>query len=183
LWPSCGQAAGRSIDVVESSLVDRWALDRWAPGDSNPEPAACHPRHLRGGEDLVPVHRYAIKDEAGLLALQGRQVGPLTGIDPEKGIGFMAASLKNVSVLPITLLGIEPVDVSSDWRVREMRLGVLADEGEDALVHTRSFAPQHLNPGEIADVVIVWVALPCDSTRLADGRVSGPWRFESSTRS
>jgi hypothetical protein len=116
----------------------------------------------------------AIKDEAGLLALQGRQEGPLTGIDPEKGVGFMAASLKNVSVLPITLLGIEPVDVSSDWRVRQMRLGVLADEGEDALVHTRSFAPQHLNPGEIADVVIVWVALPCDSPRLADGRVSGP---------
>jgi hypothetical protein len=42
----------------------------------------------------------AIKDEAGLLALQGRQEGPLTRIDPEKGIGFMAASLKNVSVLP-----------------------------------------------------------------------------------
>jgi hypothetical protein len=114
-------------------------------------------------------------DLAGKLRkLLSEAAGPLTGIDPEKGIGFMAASLKNVSVLPITLVGIEPVDVSSDWRVREMRLGVLADEGEDALVHTRSFAPQHLNPGEIADVVIVWVALPCDSPRLADGRVSGP---------
>ena len=101
----------------------------------------------------------------------------LAGVDPEEGIGFIADSLKNVSVLPITILGMEPVKVSSDWRVREMRLGILASEGEDALAQTRPFTPQHLAPGEVTHVVIVWAALPCDSPRLADGTVRGPVEF------
>lgn len=101
----------------------------------------------------------------------------LAGVDPEEGIGFIADSLKNVSVLPITILRMEPVNVSSDWRVREMRLGTLASEGEDALVQTKPFTPQHLAPGEVAHVVVVWAALPCDSPGLADGTVSGRVEF------
>lgn len=119
----------------------------------------------------------AIKDDLGLRALQEGRGVTLAGIDPERGIGFSAASLKNVSVLPITVLGIDPVRVSSDWRVREMRLGILSSDGEDPLAGTKPFTPQHLAPGAAADVVIVWAALPCDAPRLADGTVSGPVEF------
>jgi hypothetical protein len=86
----------------------------------------------------------------------GERQAALAGVDPAEGIGFIDGSLKNVSVLPITILGMEPVKVSSDWRVREMRLGILPSEREDALAQTKPFTPQHLAPGEVAHVVIVW---------------------------
>jgi hypothetical protein len=119
----------------------------------------------------------AIRNEVGLRALQEGTRVTLAGIDPERGIGFSAASLKNVSVLPITVLGMNPVRVPSDWRVREMRLGVLSSEGDDPLAGTKPFTPQRLARGETTDVVIVWAALPCDAPRLADGTVSGPVEF------
>jgi len=118
----------------------------------------------------------AITSDLELHPAKGQET-TLAGVDPEEGIGFIADSLKNVSVLPITILGMEPVKVSSDWRVREMRLGTLSSEGEDALAPTKPFTPQHLAPGEVAHVVIVWAALPCESPRLADGSVSGPVEF------
>jgi hypothetical protein len=56
-----------------------------------------------------------------------------------------------------------------------MRRGTLTN-GEDHM-RTKPFVPQHLAPGEVAHVVIVYEALPCDSRGLADGWVSGPIGF------
>jgi hypothetical protein len=99
-------------------------------------------------------------------------------VDPRERVGFNAYILKDVSLLPVTILGMEPVPIVSDWRVREMRLGILSPgSSSNSLEKTRPFTPQHLAPGEVAHVVVVWEALPCDSPRLADGAVSGPVEF------
>lgn len=98
---------------------------------------------------------------------------PLTRLNIEEGINFAGYYWKNTSVLPITILGVEPIPMPSDWQFSEMRLGTLAS-GEEPMRDTKPFVPQHLAPGEVAHVVIVYEALPCDSPRLADGRVSGP---------
>jgi hypothetical protein len=39
------------------------------------------------------------------------------------------------------------------------------------------FHQRNSAPGKVTHVVVVWAALPCDSPRLADGRVSGPVEF------
>ncbi len=101
----------------------------------------------------------------------------LAGVDPDHGTGYTALSLKNDSLLPLTILRMEPILVPSDWRVREMRLGSLTSDGAKPLARTTPFTPQHLAPGKVTHVVVVWAALPCDSPRLADGRVSGPVEF------
>ena len=103
---------------------------------------------------------------------------PLTAEDVEDRISYTTYFWKNTSLLPITILGVEPINMPSDWRFSEIRLGTLAIDG-DALRKTKPFVPQHLFPGEVAQVVIVYEALPCDSPRLADGEVSGPMRFRT----
>lgn len=120
----------------------------------------------------------AIREDTGSVVLRDGQGVTLAGVDPRERIGFSAYVLKDVSLLPVTILGIEPVPTVSDWRLREMRLGILtAGSSGNSLEQTRPFTPQHLAPGEVAHVVVVWEALPCDSPRLADGVVSGPVEF------
>ena len=118
----------------------------------------------------------AIRNDFDEVVRLGADGIPLTGLNGEEGISFAGYYWKNISVLPITILGIEPIPMPSDWQFSEMRLGTLAS-GEDPMRETKPFVPQDLVPGEVAHVVIVYEALPCDSQRLADGRVSGPIGF------
>lgn len=118
----------------------------------------------------------AIRNDFDEVARLGADGIPLTGLNDEEGISYAGYYWKNTSVLPITILGIEPIPMPSDWQFSEMRLGTLAS-GEDPMRETKPFTPQFLAPGGVAHVVIVYEALPCDSPRLADGRVSGPIGF------
>jgi hypothetical protein len=118
----------------------------------------------------------AIRNDFDEVIRLGADGIPLTGLNDEEGISFAGYYWKNTSVLPITILGVEPIPMPSDWQFSQMRLGTLAS-GEDPMRETKPFVPQHLAPGEVAHVVIVYEALPCDSPRLADGRVSGPIGF------
>jgi hypothetical protein len=101
----------------------------------------------------------------------------MAGVDPDHGTAYAALVLKNDSLLPITILRMEPIAEPSDWRVREMRLGSLTGDSPDPLARTTLFTPQHLAPEDVTHVVVVWAALPCDSPRLVDGWVSGPVEF------
>ena len=112
-------------------------------------------------------------DEAVRLVTGGR---PLTELNLEEGTSVAVYIWKNTSVLPIAILRVEPIPMLSDWQFSEMRLGTLAS-GEDPMRETKPFVAQHLAPGEVAHVVIVYEAIPCDSPRLADGRVSGSIGF------
>lgn len=128
---------------------------------------------------LAPWYTFtvdAIRNDFDEVVRLGADGIPLTGLNDEEGISFAGYYWKNTSVLPITILGIEPIPMPSDWQFSEMRLGTLA-RGEDPMRETKPFVPQYLAPGEVAHVVIVYEALPCDSLRLADGRVSGPIGF------
>lgn len=118
----------------------------------------------------------AIRDEVDRIPPAPGHPLKLWALDDREGVSYGGYFLKNVSRLPITVLGIQPIQVPSDWRLREMRLGSLSG-GADPAERTRPFTSQHLAPGETLRVVIVWDALPCDSPRLADGAVSGPVQF------
>jgi hypothetical protein len=89
----------------------------------------------------------AIRNDFDEVIRLGADGIPLTGLNDEEGISFAGYCWKNTSVLPITILGVEPVPMPSDWQFSEMRLGTLAG-GEDPVRETKPFVPQHLAPGE-----------------------------------
>jgi hypothetical protein len=115
-----------------------------------------------------------IEDITGTVAM--RQGLSLAGVSGDGRLGYFSYVWKNDSLLPVTILRLEPLLTASDSRLHGMRLGTVATD-DVWLEKTRPFSPQHLGPGDSASVVVVYEALPCSSPRLADGTVSGPVDF------
>jgi hypothetical protein len=91
--------------------------------------------------------------------------------------GYLVLGLKNASLLPITVQRMEPIGTPSDWRVVGLRLGSPTSGNDSVNSVTQPFAPQHLSPGEVVGVIVLYEPVPCDSSRLLDGVVSGPVDF------
>jgi hypothetical protein len=80
----------------------------------------------------------AIRNDFDEVIRLGADGIPLTRLNVEEGMSFAGYSWKNTSVLPITILGIEPIPMPSDWQFSEVRVGALAS-GEDPMRCTPSW--------------------------------------------
>jgi hypothetical protein len=74
----------------------------------------------------------AIRNDFDEVVRLGTDGIPLTGLNDEEGISFAGYYWKNTSVLPITILGVEPIPIPSDWQFSEIRLGTLTRRGPHA---------------------------------------------------
>jgi hypothetical protein len=116
------------------------------------------------------------------------RVGPhdsltITGVDPSTGSAFVSTSLKNRSVVPITITGVRGIVGSSDWRFDEVRTGTMHDPSTrmaDVLAGTQPFLKATLIPGERVDAILFFRVAPCGSSRGLDGRVDGDFAYEVS---
>jgi hypothetical protein len=129
---------------------------------------------LVGAAAWYVLWRNPVGNVTGTVALRKGLV--LAGVSQDRRLGFLSYVWRDDSVLPITILGVEPLPAASDWRVRAIRLGTVAAHGE-WLEGTRPFSPQHLGPGDSTSVVVVYEGPPCGSPQLADGTVGGPVHF------